>query len=532
MSVVSLKKQRALFAAVALLVGFVTLQIVGTQNSYGAGSTVRINAGGAAQTVNGTTWSGCTAANACNGYVTGGFAWAQQPAPAVSGFPSSTNAVMHQTEWTGGATSGVGDGQTAFTFSVPVTSSNSYDVTLQFTELNKFAVGQRKFDVAIDGATQLSNFDIYQAAGGAYKTVTRTFRVYDSDGRLNIAFIRRVENAKVDAIEIVPSGAPTSTTTTPTGPTTTSTTVPPVSTGTNIAWTRVANAPFRSAESNGALVGNKIYVFGGFRPGNNWTSSAATGAAYDIVTNTWSTLPSLPYGLTHSPCVVDGNKLIFAGGMTSVGNTYSYATNKVLVFDTTTNRFSYLPDLPSARGSMAAVRVGRTLHVFGGVDVKVKEQLSHWTLNLDNTSEGWKSSTSLPSVRSHFSAVIANDTEIFAMGGMTGWDITTSPKQDAYKFDTIKKTWTRIADLPTPRSHTTESTMLINGRIWMFGGEVYHPTHTAEVDVYDLATNKWQKAKSSLPDVRFAGIGANIGNTVWYLNGTVLSDASWRGTIY
>ncbi len=50
----------------------------------------------------------------------------------------------------------------------------------------------------------LSNFDIWTQAGGIDRAITRQFNVNVTDGSMTIDFIRRIENAKVSAIEIIP----------------------------------------------------------------------------------------------------------------------------------------------------------------------------------------------------------------------------------------------------------------------------------------------------------------------------------------
>ena len=166
--------------------------------------TIRINAGGTAQTVAGTAWSACTAVGtACSNRVTGGFAYSETD--TITGIPAGLNNAMFQSEWTGGAT-GTGVvpvGQRAFGFAVPVTNG-AYQVRLHFAELNKTAANQRTFDVRLENSTVLSNFDIWTQAGGIDRAITRQFNVNVTDGSMTIDFIRRIENAKVSAIEIIP----------------------------------------------------------------------------------------------------------------------------------------------------------------------------------------------------------------------------------------------------------------------------------------------------------------------------------------
>ncbi len=58
-----------------------------------------------------------------------------------------------------------------------------------------------------EGATVLSNIDIY-AAAGADTAYDRTFPVTVSDGTLNLTFSASVENAKINAIKVVSASGP------------------------------------------------------------------------------------------------------------------------------------------------------------------------------------------------------------------------------------------------------------------------------------------------------------------------------------
>ena len=143
---------------------------------------LRINTGGPAQTVGGVTWSACTSLTACNGYVTGGFPFAQSPVPTITGIVTPANQAIYQTEWTGGQTNGVPAGGVAFTFGVPVTNG-TYQVRLHFAELNKNGAGLRVFDVNIEGgANELTGFDICSQAAGINKAIVREFTTTVTDG--------------------------------------------------------------------------------------------------------------------------------------------------------------------------------------------------------------------------------------------------------------------------------------------------------------------------------------------------------------
>lgn len=169
-------------------------------------SVIRINAGGAATTVDGINWSGCISAGTCNKYVEGGFAYTQRPLPAISNVMWPLSQAIFQSEWTGGQTNGVKAGQVAFSYKIPV-ANGSYLVRLHFVELNKNGPGLRQFDVNLEGGPrELISFDIFAEAGGIHKAIFRDFALRITDGEITIDFVRQIENAKISAIEIFPSG--------------------------------------------------------------------------------------------------------------------------------------------------------------------------------------------------------------------------------------------------------------------------------------------------------------------------------------
>ena len=90
-----------------------------------------------------------------------------------------------------------------YRFDVP---DGLYDVTLHFAEIYWKSSGQRIFDVFIEGALVVDNYDIYSVVGHDRAT-TRTFPgVLVQDGQLNINFVTVKNNPMVSAIRIQSSG--------------------------------------------------------------------------------------------------------------------------------------------------------------------------------------------------------------------------------------------------------------------------------------------------------------------------------------
>ena len=80
-------------------------------------------------------------------------------------------------------------------------------MNLKFAEFWWTSAGQRIFNVAINGQTVLSNFDIFAAAGGGLIAVDKAFAV-TATSVITIQFTTVVDAASINAIEILPASPP------------------------------------------------------------------------------------------------------------------------------------------------------------------------------------------------------------------------------------------------------------------------------------------------------------------------------------
>jgi hypothetical protein len=151
-----------------------------------AGSTVRVQAGSAAYSSgDGRAWQADT------GY-SGGATYSVPGAVARTLDPALYLSERY--------------GNFSYNFSLP---NGTYTVDLKFAELYWTAAGKRVFNVAINNQPVLTNFDILaQPNTPANTALDKTFTTTVTNGTLSIAFTSLVDNAQVNAIEIVP-GTPT-----------------------------------------------------------------------------------------------------------------------------------------------------------------------------------------------------------------------------------------------------------------------------------------------------------------------------------
>ncbi|ULH17590.1 NPCBM/NEW2 domain-containing protein (plasmid) [Deinococcus sp. KNUC1210] len=467
---------------------------------------LRINTGGPAQTVNGVSWVGCTGLSTCGGYVTGGFAYGENR--SISGAVAPANQTIYQTEWTGGSTTGIPAGGTAFAFRIPV-PNGAYQVRLHFAELNKAAAGARVFDVQIEGSPALTGFDVYREAGGAQKAIVRTLDTTVSDGALTITFVRRVENAKISGIEILPA-------TTPTGP---------------LTWTERAPALQAVSEAQGAAVNGVLYVFGGF---NKNLHTTARSQAYDAANNRWTSVHDMPEQITHGAVAVDGTAIYIAGGF--IGTHPGPQTSHVWKYDTLTDTWSAAPPLPAARGAGAMVRLGRELHFFGGterdlnnLDLYKRDAPEHWVLKLDGGTT-WTTAAPMPNARNHMAGAVLNGL-IYAIGGQHLGDEQAGEQADVQSYDPATNIWTTRASMPRPVGHINSSTLVWNGRIVVIAGVTLKSLEIANVIEYDPASNAWTEL-TPIPAARQSPIADLIGSQVVVTTGSLPSGVfttTWTG---
>jgi hypothetical protein len=99
----------------------------------------------------------------------------------------------------------------SFNYTLPgLTAGASYVVRLHFVELSFTASGSRVFNVAINGTSVLSNFDIYAQVGENHALVEQFNATANSSGQIVVAFTQgSADNPSVAGIEVwTPASAP------------------------------------------------------------------------------------------------------------------------------------------------------------------------------------------------------------------------------------------------------------------------------------------------------------------------------------
>ena len=166
--------------------------LINLADSGGAGTAgLRINSGGAA-----------AGAFLADGHVSGGMTAKTAAAINVSRVSSPAPQAVYQSErW--------GD----FTYTLTgLTTGAFYTVRMHFAELFWNRAGARVFNVTINGASALSNFDIFAAAGTNHAAIVEEFITKpDTKGAMTIVYKGVVDQAKSSGLEILSSPTPPNT---------------------------------------------------------------------------------------------------------------------------------------------------------------------------------------------------------------------------------------------------------------------------------------------------------------------------------
>ncbi len=139
-------------------------------------------------------------------------------------------------------------------------------------------------------------------------------------------------------------------------------------------WRLGAPIPQGANEVIGAPIDGQVFVYGGQDPLNK---PQGIFYKYDPGKNDWTQLPANPVPVHHGAAVSIGHKFYVIGGfrLPDSGKGGWYPENKAWVFDTETQNWSALPNMPTARGALAAVAVGKKIYVIGGGTIPKGKEL-------------------------------------------------------------------------------------------------------------------------------------------------------------
>ena len=280
------------------------------------------------------------------------------------------------------------------------------------------------------------------------------------------------------------------------------------------SWTRKSDMPTARIWFSTSVVSGKIYAIGG---GPSATAPyLSTVEVYDPVAETWTRKRNMPTARDgHAASVVNGKIYVIGGEPTAQA---SLAT--VEEYDPATDTWTQKADMPSRRTFLSACTVDGKIYAFGGALAGVAELtegdrfLSALEI-YDPATDTWTRGADMMTPRAGAAAVTV-DGKIYVIGGVFG-NLHNAPLPVVEAYDPVTDTWTRKANMPTARMFLSAS--VVGGRIYAIGGGVWSEAIYSTVEVYDPATDRWTR-ESDMPTARHMHSASVVSGRIYVIGGT------------
>jgi len=198
---------------------------------------------------------------------------------------------------------------------------------------------------------------------------------------------------------------------------------------------------------------------------------------YDPISNTWTVLAPMPTARAGAAAAfIDDALFVIGGRMATGGPCTGPALSVVERYDIKTNTWSTVASLPTHRSDLAAVRHEGKIFVFGGCDGfgNFTNEVDEYRPRIDT----WTLRTPMPTRRASLVAGQACGDDVFAIGGFTGGP----PLSVNEVFDISDDSWSTAAPMPTPRGEAGVHSH--RGRVFVVGGS--QPAFGASVNANEV----------------------------------------------
>jgi len=279
-------------------------------------------------------------------------------------------------------------------------------------------------------------------------------------------------------------------------------------------WSRKADMPTPRVGPYTAVVDGKIYAIGG---GPDITGGyLSTVEEYNPTTDTWTRKANMPTARNgHATAMLDGKIYVIGGEPTAQA---SIAT--VEEYNPATDTWTQKADMPSRRTFLSACTVDGKIYAFGGLMAGVPgvtegDRFLSALEVYDPATDTWTRRADMMTPRAGAAAVTV-DGKIYVIGGVFG-NLHNAPLSIVEVYDPITDTWTRKANMPTARMFLSAS--VVGGRIYAIGGGVWGGAIYSTVEVYDPATDTWT-SESDMPTARNSHASCAVSVKIYAIGGS------------
>ena len=257
-----------------------------------------------------------------------------------------------------------------------------------------------------------------------------------------------------------------------------------------------------------AVVGGKIYVFGGLvKVGDTWQRLTAV-EAYDPSNNMWTSKADLSAPRGFFSAAVVNDKIYVIGGDNDSGNTIM----TVEEYNPATNSWAPKKNMPTTRSDLAVAVVNNKIYAIGGWNEG--SGILSTVEEYDPATNSWRVRAGMSTTRAAFPAVVINN-KIYAIGGLIGTQPLTFTAT-VEEYDPATNLWRSRANMPTDRWDLGAA--VIGGRIFALGGRLREYGICLDtVEEYNPTTNQW-RSRSNMP-TKIRSFGAEVVDEKLYVVG-------------
>lgn len=246
--------------------------------------------------------------------------------------------------------------------------------------------------------------------------------------------------------------------------------------------------------------------------GLSYNSVSAQTQPVAAPTVTFQNVSNLPYPLTWTSSVTDGNNIYTVAGYKGGRGGYS---SDVLKYSPETNSWTKIADMGGNKVQSATAYVPATgkIYVFGGIggvsnDIRTS-QIFQGVQSVDIKTGEVKNLNVLNPMASTYGSAIEWNNKIYLFGGSREGKRSIN---SVYEFDPLTLQFKQLANMP---EYLQAAGAVVNGVIYTFGGyDTFLKHQGTNVYAYDIKANTWKTA-GKLPEFMSANSVAASGNVIF-----------------
>ena len=267
-------------------------------------------------------------------------------------------------------------------------------------------------------------------------------------------------------------------------------------------WAPKRDMPTTRARMAAVTFDGMIYVFGGAdRRSGNVLDAVEVYNPEAGERGAWKKLAKLPKAVSAASAAVIGDKIYVIGGWDRGAQQEVYGT--VFEYDPKEDEFDQKRDMPTPRGGLGVAAFGGKIYAIGGWDLE--EGVLNVVEVYDPTTDTWEAKKPMPISRALFGITTLSG-RIFAIGGLgtfsDGGNDEVLKRVDVY--NPANDEWVIDEAIPLPRGRAGVPATVAGGKIYVPGGRagvqsfpsIYEYTPgSLSVSPQDKLTTLWGKLK-------------------------------------